>query len=64
LPVSTSWSKRCAKRVGKTKVAIFGHSWGSTLGVLYAACFPKRVAAYVGSGQIGDWPAGESSRRQ
>ena len=49
------------KRVGKHKVAIFGHSWGSALGVLYAARFPEKVAAYVGSGQIGDWPAGESS---
>lgn len=49
------------KRVGKNKVAIFGHSRGSALGVLYAARFPEKVAAYVGSGQIGDWPAGESS---
>jgi len=49
------------KRVGKTKVAIFGHSWGSALGVLYAARFPDKVAAYVGSGQIGDWPAAESA---
>jgi pimeloyl-ACP methyl ester carboxylesterase len=49
------------KRIGKNKVVIFGHSWGSALGVLYAARFPKKVAAYVGSGQIGDWPAGESS---
>jgi pimeloyl-ACP methyl ester carboxylesterase len=49
------------KRVGKNEVAIFGHSWGSALGVLYAACFPEKVAAYVGSGQIGDWAAGESS---
>jgi len=48
------------KRVGQSKVAIFGHSWGSALGVLYAARFPDKVAAYVGSGQIGDWPAGES----
>jgi pimeloyl-ACP methyl ester carboxylesterase len=47
------------KRVGKIKVAIFGHSWGSALGVLYAARFPEKVAVYVGSGQIGDWPAGE-----
>jgi pimeloyl-ACP methyl ester carboxylesterase len=46
-------------RLGKTKVAIFGHSWGSALGVLYAARFPERVAAYVGSGQIGDWAAAE-----
>jgi pimeloyl-ACP methyl ester carboxylesterase len=41
-------------------VAIFGHSWGSVLGVLYAARFPEKVAAYVGSGQIGDWAAAES----
>lgn len=49
------------KRLGKTKVAVFGHSWGSALGVLYAARFPEKVAAYVGSGQIGDWAAGESA---
>jgi pimeloyl-ACP methyl ester carboxylesterase len=48
-------------RVGQKKVAIFGHSWGSALGVLYAARFPEKVAAYVGSGQIGDWPAAESA---
>lgn len=49
------------KRLGKKKVVIFGHSWGSALGVLYTARFPEKVAAYVGSGQIGDWAAGESS---
>jgi pimeloyl-ACP methyl ester carboxylesterase len=49
------------KRVGKKKTTIFGHSWGSVLGPLYAARFPEKVAAYVGSGQIGDWPASESS---
>jgi pimeloyl-ACP methyl ester carboxylesterase len=43
------------------KVTIFGHSWGSALGVLYAARFPDKVAAYVGSGQIGDWAAGEAA---
>jgi pimeloyl-ACP methyl ester carboxylesterase len=48
------------KRVGQHKVAIFGHSWGSALGVLYAARFPDKVAAYAGSGQIGDWQAGEA----
>jgi pimeloyl-ACP methyl ester carboxylesterase len=47
------------KRLGKGKVTIYGHSWGSALGVLYAARFPGKVAAYVGSGQIGDWAAGE-----
>jgi pimeloyl-ACP methyl ester carboxylesterase len=49
------------KRVGQNKVVIFGHSWGSVLGVLYATRFPQKVAAYVGSGQIGDWPAAESA---
>jgi len=49
------------KRLGQLKVTIFGHSWGSALGVLYATRFPDKVAAYVGSGQIGDWPAGELS---
>jgi deazaflavin-dependent oxidoreductase (nitroreductase family) len=48
------------RRLDKSKVAIFGHSWGSVLGVLYAARFPEKVAAYVGSGQIGDWAAAES----
>ena len=49
------------KRLGKDKVVIYGHSWGSVLGVLYAARFPEKVAAYVGTGQIGDWPASELS---
>ena len=48
------------KRSGKDKVALFGHSWGSALGVLYAARFPEKVAAYVGSGQIGDGLVGET----
>ena len=48
------------ERLGKTNVVIYGHSWGSALGVLYAARFPEKVAAYVGSGQIGDWPAAEA----
>jgi pimeloyl-ACP methyl ester carboxylesterase len=48
-------------RLGKTKVAIFGHSWGSVLKPLYAARFPDKVEAYIGSGQIGDWAAAESA---
>jgi len=49
----------CA-RVDARKVVIFGHSWGSAIGLLYASRFPEKVAAYVGSGQIGDAAAGES----
>jgi pimeloyl-ACP methyl ester carboxylesterase len=48
------------ERLGHEQVAIFGHSWGSALGVLYAARFPEKVAAYIGCGQIGDWPAAEA----
>ena len=48
-------------RLGKPKVTLFGHSWGSVLGVLYAARFPQKVAAYVGSGQIGDAAAAEAA---
>ncbi|HEU4732977.1 MAG TPA: alpha/beta hydrolase [Kofleriaceae bacterium] len=47
-------------RLGTAKVALLGHSWGSALGVLYAARFPDKVAAYVGCAQIGDWAAGEA----
>ncbi len=49
------------KRFGKDKVALYGHSWGSVLGVLYAARFPGKVAAYVGAGQIGEWAAFETA---
>ncbi len=46
-------------RFDQRKVTLYGHSWGSALGVLYAARFPGKVAAYVGAGQVGDWPASE-----
>jgi pimeloyl-ACP methyl ester carboxylesterase len=47
------------RRLGKEKVAIFGHSWGSALGTLYAARHPEKVSAYIGTGQIGDLAASE-----
>lgn len=49
------------ERVGKREVVVFGHSWGSALGALYASRFPERVAAYVGCEQVGDWPAAEAA---
>jgi pimeloyl-ACP methyl ester carboxylesterase len=48
-------------KLGHRKVVLFGHSWGAALGGLYASRYPDKVAAYVGCGQIGDWPAGEAS---
>jgi pimeloyl-ACP methyl ester carboxylesterase len=50
----------CA-RVGQEQVVLHGHSWGSALGILYASRYPHKVAAYIGTGQIGDWPAAESA---
>jgi pimeloyl-ACP methyl ester carboxylesterase len=47
------------RRLDKSKVAILGHSWGSALGVLYAARFPEKVAVYVGVAQVGDSAASE-----
>ncbi len=41
----------CA-RFNKSQVLLVGHSWGSALGVIVAARFPRLVAAYVGLGQI------------
>ena len=49
------------RRLGQSKVVIFGHSWGSALGVLYAARFPEKVAVYVGCGQYADAAAGEQA---
>ncbi len=46
-------------RLEQEKVVLYGHSWGSALGVLYAARFPEKVAVYAGSGQVGDWLAAE-----
>jgi pimeloyl-ACP methyl ester carboxylesterase len=48
-------------RFGKEKVVLYGHSWGSVLGILYASRFPEKVDAYVGTGQIGEWAAFESA---
>jgi pimeloyl-ACP methyl ester carboxylesterase len=39
------------KRFEKENIAIYGHSWGSVLGVLYAARFPDKVGVYTGAGQ-------------
>ncbi|UJL30965.1 alpha/beta hydrolase [Mycolicibacterium vanbaalenii] len=50
----------CA-RVGREQVVLHGHSWGSLLGVLYADRHPERVAAYLGTAQIGDAAAAESA---
>lgn len=48
-------------RVSQPRVSLFGHSWGSALGLLYAVRVPRRIAAYVGSGQVGNWQEAEAA---
>jgi proline iminopeptidase len=48
-------------RLGKAKVTLLGHSWGSVLGVLYAQRHPDKVCAYVGVGQVADMAASEAA---
>ena len=39
------------RRLERSKVAIFGHSWGSVLAVLYAARFPERCRRMLATGR-------------
>jgi pimeloyl-ACP methyl ester carboxylesterase len=47
--------------LGKDKVALLGHSWGTLLGTLYAARHPEKVSAYIGTGQIGNLQKSEAA---
>ena len=49
------------KRFRKDKVVLYGHSWGSVLGILYSSRFPDNVSAYVGTGQVGEWASFEAA---
>ena len=40
--------------LGKDKIIVVGHSWGSVLGVLMAKAKPELFQAFVGTGQVGD----------
>jgi proline iminopeptidase len=52
------WVRR---ELGKDKIFVVGHSWGSCLGLQLAAHHPERLYAYIGVGQVTDGP--ESERR-
>lgn len=43
------------RALGKRKIILFGHSWGSMVGALMAAQRPDLFAAYVGTGQVESW---------
>jgi len=40
------------RTLGKEKVVLVGHSWGSALGLIYAHDHPEKVAAFVGVAQF------------
>jgi pimeloyl-ACP methyl ester carboxylesterase len=43
-------------------VVLFGHSWGSVVGVEMVKRRPELFDAYVGTGQVGSWTAGAEAR--
>jgi pimeloyl-ACP methyl ester carboxylesterase len=48
-------------RLGKDKVLLFAHSWGTILGLRMAQLRPDLFDGYVGAGQIVDMPNGETA---
>lgn len=42
------------KSLGKSKIVLVGHSWGSTLGIFMAKARPDLFFAFVGTGQVAD----------
>ncbi len=54
----TTWIR---KELGKQKIFVIGHSWGSYLGLELARLHPDWLYAYIGVGQVTDGP--ESERR-
>lgn len=46
------------------KLVLLGHSWGSALGLIYAARHPDDVLAFVGVGQVASFPLGEMASYQ
>jgi proline iminopeptidase len=54
----TTWIRH---ELGKEKIFVLGHSWGSYLGLELATRHPNWLYAYIGVGQLTDGP--ESERR-
>ena len=47
------------RRLGKERIWLLGHSWGSALGMLYLQANPGKIAGYVGTGQVASVPMDE-----
>lgn len=48
-------SEHICRALGRKKIILLGHSWGSTVAVTITQRSPSLVAAYVGTGQVGSW---------
>ncbi len=44
-------------KLGKKKLIVLGHSWGSLVAIRMVQLAPSRFAAYVGTGQVASWSA-------
>ena len=50
------------KRLGREKCFLVAHSWGTIIGAIEAARHPELFHAYVGVGQIAEFPENERAR--
>ncbi len=50
-------SEYLCRRLGKKKIIVLGHSWGSTIAISMVKLKPELFAAYVGTGQAESWSA-------
>lgn len=50
-------SQYLCRTLGKKKVIVLGHSWGSTIAISMVKLRPDLFAAYVGTGQAESWAA-------
>jgi pimeloyl-ACP methyl ester carboxylesterase len=51
-------------KLGKRRVVLVGHSWGSAIGALAAARYPDLFHCYVGIGQVANMVEGEQASYQ
>ena len=45
------------RQLGKKKIVVLGHSWGSIVATRMVQMRPRLFAAYVGTGQVANWAA-------
>lgn len=51
-------------RFGKERIYLIGHSWGSLLGMKAVQARPEYYKAYIGTGQVSDFPKMEQTGYQ